>query len=142
MENENKTEISEELAMKDLERWAEDNDIDLYVTTKDGDKLLDATAPKLIKAIQRGSLVLNDQCEFEYTISQKSPQGFAGEKIVLRTPTSAAYMAMDSFKEQQSVHKTLALLSAMTGKDVSWFAKLSNIDYKILNFITSFFIAG
>lgn len=142
MENENKTEISEELAMKDLERWAKENDIDLYVTTKDGDKLLDATAPKLIKAIQRGSLVLNDECEFEYTISQKSPQGFAGEKIVLSTPTSAGYMAMDAFKEQQSVHKTLALLSAMTGKDVSWFAKLSNIDYKILNFITSFFIAG
>ena len=53
MENENKTEISEELAMKDLERWAEENDIDLYVNTKDGDKLLDATAPKLIKCTMR-----------------------------------------------------------------------------------------
>lgn len=142
MADEKATVTSEELALKEIERWADENDINLYVTTKDGDKLLDATAPKLIRAIRRGSLVLNDDCEFEYTVSDKSPEGYAGTKLVLKRPTTAAYMALDSFKEHQSVHKVFGLLSAMTGKDVSWFAKLDNIDYKILNIVTSFFIAG
>ena len=138
----NEEKMSEELAMQEIERWADDNDIDLYVTVKDGTKLLDATAPKLIKAICRGSLIVNDNCEFEYTVSDKSPEGYAGTKLVIKRPTSAAYMALDSYKDQQSVHKTFALLSSMTGRDVGWFAKLDNIDYKILNIITSFFIAG
>lgn len=138
----NEEKMSEELAMQEIERWADDNDIDLYVTVKDGTKLLDAGAPKLIKAIRRGSLIVNDNCEFEYTVSDKSPAGYAGKKLVIKRPTSAAYMALDSYKDQQSVHKTFALLSSMTGMDVGWFAKLDNIDYKILNIITSFFIAG
>ena len=139
---EEKMVMSEELAMKEIERWADENDIDLYVNASNGEKLLDATAPKLIKAICRGTLIVNDDGDFEYTISDRSPEGFAGTRLTIKTPTGAAYMALDSFKEHQGVHRTFAILSAMTGKDVSWFAKLSNIDYKILNFITSFFIAG
>lgn len=142
MEGEITTAISEDLAMKEIERWAEENDIDLYVKTPSGESLLDASVPKLVKAIKNGSLVLNENCEFEYTISNKSPAGFAGEKIILKTPTGAAYMAMDSYKDNQGVHKTMAIMSAITGKDVSWFAKLSNNDYKIVNFIVSFFTAG
>lgn len=142
MADEKEVTMSEELAMQEIERWADENDIDLYVKTPNGEPLLDATVPKLLKAIMSGALVLNDNCEFEYTISEKSPPGFAGEKITLKTPTGAAYMAMDNYKEQQSVHKTMAIMSAITGKDVSWFGRLSNNDYKIVNYITSFFTAG
>lgn len=142
MAEELKIEMSEEQAMAEIEKWAEENDIDLYVKTSNGDLLLDATVPKLVKAIQSGALVLNDDCEFEYTISRRSPPGFAGEKITLRTPNGAAYMAMDDYKEQQGVHRTMAIMSAITGKDVKWFGRLSNNDYKIVNYITSFFTAG
>lgn len=142
MADEVKIEMSEEQAMAEIEKWAEENDIDLTVTAPNGEKMIDATVPKLIKAIQNGSLVLNDECEFEYTISKKSPPGFAGERITLKTPTGAAYMAMDTYKEQQNVHKTMAIMSAITGKDVSWFARLSNNDYKVINYIVSFFTAG
>lgn len=142
MADEKKVVMSEELAMQEIERWAEDNDIDLFVTGKDGEKLLDASIPKLVKALQNGSLVLNDNGDLEYTVSAKSPEGFAGERLVLTTPTGAAYIAMDSYKEQQTVHKTLAIASAITGKDVNWFSRLSNVDYKIVNAIVGFFIAG
>lgn len=142
MEDEKTTVMSDELAIREVERWAEENDIDLYVKTPSGNTLLDASVPKLVKAIKNGSLVLNDDCEFEYTISKKSPEGFAGKKIVLRTPTGAAYMAMDSYKDHEGVHKTMAIMSAITGQDVSWFARLSNNDYKLINFIVGFFTAG
>lgn len=139
---ETKVTMSEELAIKEIERWAEENDIDLYVTAQDGSRILDAGVSKLVKAIQSGLLVVTDDGVFEYTISDMSPEGFAGTKIVLKSPTGTAYMAMDSFKEHQGVHKNLALASAITGKDVSWFGRISNKDYKVVTIIVAFFIAG
>lgn len=142
MTDETKTMMSEELAEAEVHRWAEANDIDLLTRTADGQLVLDASVPKLVKAVQRGNLVVNDNGEFEYTVSGKSPQGFAGERITLKAPTGAAYMAMDSYKEQQGVHKTMAIASAITGKDVSWFGRLHNVDYKVVVTVVGFFIAG
>ena len=134
--------MSEELAMKEIERWAEDKDIDLYVVDGNGKKILDASVPRLLKEIQRGSLYLNDDCDFVYVISSKSPEGYAGEKLTLKNPTGAAYMAMDKFKEQEGVHKTFAVASAITGQDIRWFANIANNDYKVVSIIVGFFIAG
>ena len=134
--------MSEELAMKEIERWAEDKDIDIYVVDRDGKRILDASVPRLLKEIQRGSLYLNDDCDFVYVISSKSPEGYAGEKLTLINPTGAAYMAMDKFKEQEGIHKTLAVASAITGQDIRWFANLANNDYKVVSIIVGFFIAG
>ena len=139
---EEKNEMSEELAREDLEKWADANDIDLFATGPNGEKILDAGAAKLIKAIQKGRLVLTDDNEFEYTISEKSPKGYAGEKLLIKAPSGAAYMAMDRFKEQEGFHKTAALLSATTGQDVAFFSKIHNTDFKVLNTVASFFIAG
>lgn len=140
MENENV--MTEELAMKELERWADDKDIDIYVTDGNGKKVLDASIPRLLKELQRGNLYLNDNCDFEYVISSKSPEGYAGEKLTVVNPNGAAYMAMDKFKEQEGVHKTLAVASAITGQDISWFSKIANNDYKVVTTIVGFFIAG
>ncbi len=140
MEKENV--MNEEMAMKELERWAEDKDIDIYVTDGNGKKVLDASIPRLLKELQRGNLYLNDNCDFEYVISSKSPEGYAGEKIVLKNPTGAAYMAMDKFKEQEGVHKTMAVASAITGQDIRWFSNIANNDYKVISNIVGFFIAG
>lgn len=140
MEKENM--MTEELAMKELERWADDKDIDIYMNDGNGKKVLDASIPRLLKEIQRGSLYLNDDCDFVYVISNKSPEGYAGEKLKFKNPTGAAYMAMDKFKEQEGVHKTLAVASAITGQDISWFSNISNNDYKVVSIIVGFFIAG
>lgn len=140
--SESKVEMSEELAMEEVRRWAEMNDIDLTVRNADGVQVMDAAVPKLAAQVRGGRLALNDDGEFVYTVSGKSPAGFAGEKITFRPPTGAAYMAMDGYKDTQTVHKLMAFASAMTGKDVSWFSKLSNQDYKVVNNIVNFFIAG
>lgn len=134
--------MTEDLAMKEIERWADDKDIDIYVTDGNGKKILDTSIPRLLKEIQRGNLYLNDDCDFVYIISKKSPAGYAGEKITLKNPTGAAYMAMDKFKEQEGVHKTIAVASAITGQDVRWFSNIANNDYKVVSIIVGFFIAG
>ena len=142
MADEVKIEMSEEQAMAEIEKWAEENDFDLYVKTENGMPVIDETVPKLIKAIRAGRLVLNDDGDFEYTVSEKSPHGYAGTKITFRTPSGAGFMAMDSFKAQETVHKQLAVASASTGMDISWFGKLHAMDYKIAFYIAGFFLAG
>lgn len=142
MSEEAKTTMSEELALEEVKRWAEANDIDLMVKSKDGEDVFDAAVPKLVKCVQQGRLVVNDEDGIEYTISNKSPEGVAGEKIVLTAPTTAGYMAMDKYKDKENIHKMLALAAAMTGKDVAWFAKLHNTDYKVITIIVNFFIVG
>ena len=139
---EEKIEMSEELAREDLEKWADANEIDLLVAGPNGEKVLDTGAAKLIKAIQKGRLVLTGDNEFEYTISEKSPPGYAEKKLLIKAPVGAAYMAMDKFKDQEGFHKTAAFLSATTGQDVAFFSKIHNIDFKVLNAVASFFMAG
>ena len=141
-ENEEKIEMSEELAREDLEQWADANEIDLFVSGPNGEKVLDAGTAKLIKAIQKGRLVLTADNEFEYTISEKSPAGYAGTKLLIKAPGGAAFMAMDKFKDQEGYHKTAAYLSAITGQDVAFFSKINHVDVKVLNSTASFFMVG
>lgn len=78
-EQKGKTTMSEELAMDEVRRWADANDIDLTVTDGDGKQVFDAEVSKLAAQVQCGRLVLNDAGEFVYTVSGKSPAGYAGE---------------------------------------------------------------
>lgn len=142
MSEQQKVAMSEELAMAEVERWAEANDIDLTVKNADGEQLMYKEVASLAAQVQKGRLAVNDDGEFVYTLSAKSPAGYAGEQITFHAPTCAAYMAMDKYKDTQPMHKLLAIASAMTGKDIAWFAKLANSDYKVVQYIVSFFIAG
>lgn len=142
MSEEAKTTMSEELALEEVKRWAEANDIGISGANAEEKQEFDAIVPRLVRAVQQGRLAVNDDGDFEYTVSARSPEGFAGETITLAAPNGAAYMALDKFKGEQGVHRTLALASAMTGKDVAWFGRLHNSDYKIVVYIVSFFIAG
>ena len=139
---EKKEVMNEELALQEIERWADENDIDIYVKGQNGETMLDASIPKLIRKIQSGALVVNDENDFVYTVSDKSPSGYAGTKLVFATPDGGAFMAMDKFKEHEGIHKTLAVASAITGQDIRWFANVAHNDYKVISIITSFFIAG
>jgi len=133
--------MSEELAEAEIRRWAEMHDIDLTTQDANGEEVFDAVGVrKLVKAIQQGRLVVNDEGNLDYTISKNSPEGIAGEKITIKPATAASYMAMDTYSDAQSVHRTLAVAAGMTGKTVNWLGKLANYDYKILVRIVSFFI--
>ena len=142
MSEQSKVTMTEEVAMDDLRRWAESNDIELEVVGEDGGSKLDAAVPKLVRAMRQGRLVVNDDGDLEYTVSASSPEGFAGEVLKFSSPTGAAYMTMDKFKGEQGFHKLMGVASAMTGKDVSWFSRLDNRDYKIVMYVVGFFIGG
>lgn len=142
MSEQQKVAMSEELALDEVKRWAELNEIDLTVKNANGEQVMDGAVAKLAAQVLNGRLALNDSGEFVYTVSAKSPEGLAGEQLTFHAPTGAAYIGMDGYKDTESMHKLLAVASAMTGKDIGWFAKLANGDYKVVQNIVGFFIAG
>ena len=140
--SESKVEMSEELAMEEVRRWAEMNDIDLEGGSDEVKAAFESGTKRIVRAIRRGLLELSESGDFVYTVSARSPAGFAGEKIVLAAPTGKAFMAIDSFKQSEIFHRILAFASAMTGKDVGWFGRLSHTDFAIISDIVGFFMAS
>lgn len=139
---EKKNVMSEEMALDELKKWAEDNELDIFSTDDKGRTIIDSAMLKLAKKMQEGSLSINENNEIEYIVSEHSPAGYAGEKLTFTSPDGSAFMATDKFKQEEGTHRVLAVASAMTGQDIRWFAKLNHVDYKIAILIASFFIGG
>ena len=140
--DESKVKINEDLAFNEVERWADAMKVDLYVKDAEGNKVLDSAVSSLVKAVQEGSLIVNDKSEFEYTVSEASPEKIAGTVLVFKRPNGAAFLSLDKFKATEGNHKIVSMASSCTGQDISWFSKLDGYDYKIVQYIASFFIAG
>jgi hypothetical protein len=51
-------------------------------------------------------------------------------------------MAMDGFKEDQSVHKLQAFCSTVTGKEVKYFSKLDIVDWIFFRDIATLFLSA
>lgn len=125
--------MSRELADKEILSWAEANDIDLTAEGMDSNTALlySMIQDRMAKCFMAGSMLVNDNGNIVYTISDKSSDD-KGVQVEIKAPTGAAYMGLDNFKADQLYHKYTALASAMTGQDISWFSRLANFDHKVL----------
>ncbi|MCH9712765.1 MAG: hypothetical protein K0U20_09095 [Proteobacteria bacterium] len=129
MSNENKVDIKS--AEVEFERFVEAMDLDVDTADMDTEDLtaFKKTKNRLIRAIQKGSLVFNEDGEAVYTpVNAKSKHT---EAITFHERTGASLMAMDSKKKGHDVAKTYAVLGNMTGLHQSTFAGLVGIDVKI-----------
>ena len=75
--------MSEEMALDELKNWAEENELDIFSTDDKGRVIIDSAMLKLAKKMQEGSLSINENKEIEYTVSERSPAGYAGEKTYI-----------------------------------------------------------
>lgn len=132
--------MSEELAVGEFERWADAQGIETDENDEQKKAVLDAFRKQVVKGLRKGDIIIDDDMNLVLCVSDKSPAGYAGEKLVFKTPDTKAFMAAGNYKENQAVHKLLAIASGMTGKDVGWFSKLSFIDYKYVSSVVSLFL--
>jgi hypothetical protein len=134
--------IDNQTANDMFNEFCESWEIDYDITNMNLEERMDFSRLKFnfIKATTLGRLVFNDSGILTYTISDKSES--SGQAIEIKRPKGAAYMEMDRYKDQQGVHKTYAVLAAMTGKDSSFFSKLDGIDLKPFMSIVTLFLAG
>ena len=136
MTTENKVDIK--TAESEFERFVEAMDLDLDTADMDNEDVVafKKTKNRLIHAIQKGSLVFNEDGEAVYTpINVKSKHTDA---ITFHERTGASLMAMDTKKKGHDVAKTYAVLGNMTGLHQSVFAGLVGIDVKICEAIFAF----
>lgn len=133
--------INKELAENEFLKWCELNDIetDIAEMDKKEEGIFDSAKKSAVKMLQKGRLIV-DGDKLEYTISNFSPAGFAGEKLTIGRPSGNIYLALDG-KNSGEMHQINAAMSALVGKDTGWLAKLdAKADWTFLNRITQLFL--
>lgn len=135
------TKMSQEMAEKEFERWADSMGLDFCGTEKEM-AAIKSLKGAVVRAFMRGALVLDDDGSLEYTVSDKSPEGIAGDKVKIGEMNGRVWLAMDGYKETEQMHKLASAASALTGKDISWFGKLSGKDFNFFTGVVGLFMSA
>lgn len=122
--------IVKEVAEQDFDRFVEEMDLDLDTSEMDAEDLtaFNKQKNKIIKAIERGHLIINDKGEAEYT--PFNPRSKHKDAIVFHERTGASLMAMDGKKKNHDVAKTYAVMADMCKVHQNVFAGLVGSDVK------------
>lgn len=133
--------ITKEQAEIEFENWKEACDIDIEESelTDEQLNLVNSAKRRFVKAMIAGRLTVDGE-KILYTISSKSPEGFANKEIVIKNPGAKLRFAMDGFKDNQQAEKEIAGMSALTGQDVGFFRKLSLPDFNLIEAIMLLFM--
>lgn len=136
-----KLEISKEQAEQEFDDWREACDLvfDVQDLSDEQALLVTSTKRRFIKAMTAGRLVV-DGDEITYTVSDKSPEGFAGKEIKIKNPGARLRLAMDGFKDNQQAEKEIAGMSAITGQDVGFFRRIYTTDFNLIEGIMGLFM--
>lgn len=128
--------VATEVAVAEFERFLESMDLDADTSKMDADDLksFDEAKRKLVRAIERGHLVVDDAGRPIYT-----PQD-GGAPITFHEPTGASFMATDGKKKGYDVAKMNAMLGDVTKQPPVMFAKMAGRDYKICQTILVLFL--
>ncbi len=133
--------ITKEQAEIEFENWKEACDIDIEGSelTDEQLNLVNSAKRRFVKAMIAGRLTVDGE-KILYTISDKSPEGFANKEIVIKNPGAKLRFAMDGFKDNQQAEKEIAGMSALTGQDVGFFRKLSLPDFNLIEAVMLLFM--
>lgn len=129
--------VAKEVAEAEFERFLESMDLDADPSTMDADdaKAFDEAKRTLVRAIERGSLVVDEKGQPIYT-----PQLGDIGAITFYEPTGASFIAMDGKKKDQQMAKMFAVMADMTRKPAATFSKLTMRDFKICQTLVTLFL--
>lgn len=127
--------IDRETAEREFDRFMDAMDLDTDSSAWDEDdrKSFDQQKDRIVRAIQNGSLVVNDDGEPVYTTG--------AETLTFHEPKGSALMAMDRRKKGEDVGKFYATMADITGTNAKTFALMKNRDLKVCMAITALFLA-
>ncbi len=123
--------IDIETAGQEFDRFVEGMDLDLDTADMDAEDLtaFNKQRNRLVRAIQNGSLVINEKGEAVYTPRREGSK--TKDAITFHERTGASLMAMDGKKKNHDVAKTYAVMADMCRVHQSVFAGLVGTDVKI-----------
>lgn len=123
--------IAKEMALNEFDRFAEAMDLDIDAVDMDADDLAGFNKQKrrIIRAIERGALVFNDDGEAVYTPQNK--KSAHADSITFHERTGASIMAMDGKKKGHDAAKMYAVLADMCKVHAKVFAGMVGEDVKV-----------
>jgi hypothetical protein len=132
------TKISVDVAEQEFENYCNANDIDTNVSGMDDDdkKAFEKIKRRFVKACRAGRVVA-DGTSLTYTLSKFSNEN-AGAVIKVDRPLVKGFIAG---KQEDSVLRVNSLLSSMTGKEISFFAKIDVSDWMFLSDLATLFLS-
>lgn len=127
--------IALEVAEAEFERMCDSRRIDTNVAEMDDDDAssFEAIRKRVLRAIQRGELVVSENGDPVYT-----PPG--GKPITFYKPTGATFMAMDG-KNDGPMARTVSAMHEMTRTGRGEFSKLEAPDFQLCTALATLFLA-
>jgi hypothetical protein len=135
--------VAAEVAELEFQKFVDGMDLDTDPTGLDADdvKSFESAKRKLIGAICKGHLSVDEKGQPVY-VTQGDPNGKgAGVTITFHEQTGASLMAMDQKKKGQEVAKMYAVMADMTQTTAQTFAEMAGRDLKVCQAITALFLA-
>lgn len=132
--------IAREVAEQEFDRFAESMDLDLKESGLDDDEVEDLHKLKniLVEAIQKGSMVINDDGEPVYT-PVRGDEDYR-KPITFHEPTGASLMAMDRKKKNEDIGKLYSAMGEITKLPAARFARMKMRDLKVCMAVTQLFL--
>lgn len=123
--------ISKDMAELEFDRFVEQMDLELDPALMDAEDMnaFNRQKARLIRAIERGALVINDDGEAVYT--PQNAKSKYKDAITFHERTGASLMAMDGAKKNHDIKKTYAVMADMCRVHPSTFAGLVGTDVKV-----------
>jgi hypothetical protein len=136
-----KNKIDKETAEAEFVSFCETNDIDYDMDgMTDEDKAdFEPIKRRFINACIQGRITV-DGGKIIYTPSDFNVKEFR-DPVEIKRPDGHAFMAMDGYKDTQSIHKLHGFLAAMTGQETKYFAKIDHSDWLFFRDIGTLFLS-
>ena len=137
-----KPKIDRETAVKEFESFCENNELEYDESAMNDEEkeVFSEVKRRFIKCCMAGRAEASGT-SIKYIVSDFSPEGFKREELTLKRPGGKAFSATDDYNKKQEIHKLLAYMSAMTGKDVKYFNSLDVLDWKFISGIATLFLS-
>lgn len=129
--------VAKEVAEAEFNRFLESMDLEADPSIMDADdtKAFEDAKRKLVQAIERGTLAVDEKGQPIYT-----PQVGELGPITFYEPTGASFIAMDGKKKEQQMAKMFAVMADMTHKPAATFSKMAMRDFKICQTLVTLFL--
>lgn len=133
------TKISVEMAEQEFDRFADAMDLEFDTSNMDPEdvKGFDHNKDIIVKAIQKGALIIDDKGQPVYTPQRTNDI----PPIVFHEPTGASLMAMDGGKKAEDVKKLYHVMADVTGREPKLFSSMKMADLKICMAVITLFLA-
>lgn len=131
--------VDKETALVEFNRFVEKMDLFFDESDMDNDDKKDFTLQKdrIINAIMRGSLVVNENGECVFTPQRTDD----AQPITFYEPRGSALMAMDRKKKNADMGKLFVSMGDITRTDAKTFSNMRMADLHVCMAITTLFLA-